>query len=233
MALDLITRKRSPRDWSLGAELTERRVSSREQAPRSALALIPSEFLHEPYNNHLLLERATLAAYTKLKNAAVAAGIPSSLLKIVSGFRSFRAQELLWQKAREKYGSADKARIWVAPPGSSTHATGRAVDLWLGMACDSRNVEALRGSVAYSWLVQNAGKFGFYPYRNEPWHWEYNPTVAEVMKSGLAMPAAGVERETAEAEEGVGKSAGWTGAIMGALLLGAGGAAWYATRKKK
>lgn len=231
MALDLITRKISPRDWSLGADLIERRIDSRLQAPRSSLAPIPREFLHEPDNNHLLLEQATLDAYAMLRQAGLAAGLPEPLLKIVSGFRSFTAQELLWQKALWKYGSPDKARIWVAPPGSSTHATGRAVDLWLGLACDSRNVEALRKTKAYSWLVQNAGIFGFFPYRNEPWHWEYNPSEEEAERAGVQMPAAGVPR--GKAEEGY-KPSRWTTAVLGALLLGAaGGGAWYVTRKKK
>lgn len=236
MACDLWTGKRTNRDWSLGAAalptgLTERRISSREQAPRAALAFIPREFLYAPDNNSLLLERSTLTAFIKLFQAARAAGFPNPLFRIVSGFRSFRAQELLWQKALWKYGSPEKARIWVAPPGGSTHATGRAVDLWLGMACDSRNVAALRATKAYGWLMENAWKFGFYPYLAEPWHWEYNPREGEASAAGLPMPASGVPKEIFE--EAGDSGGGVTALLVGGLLLAAVGGSWYATRKSR
>jgi LAS superfamily LD-carboxypeptidase LdcB len=241
MAKDLWTGRRTVRDWSLGAvsvppaELVERRISAHEQAPRSALERIPYAYLYAPSHNPLLLERSTLTAFGKMLQAARAAGIPSPLLKIVSGFRTFATQELLWQKALGKYlkpdGSPDPetARIYVAPPGHSTHATGRAVDLWLGMACDSRNVEAGRRTKAYAWLANNARKFGFYPYLHEPWHWVFAPTEKEAAEAEIPMPTTG--KEIRGIEE---KSTGWTSLIIGALLLtGAGGAAWYTTSKRR
>mgnify|MGYP002134782791 FL=1 len=62
---------------------------------------------------------------------------------------------------------------YVARPGSSAHETGRAVDLHLGYGIDSDNEEKIRASAAWKWLVANAERFGFYPYKNEAWHWEY------------------------------------------------------------
>jgi hypothetical protein len=69
------------------------------------------------------------------------------------------------------------ARKWVAPPGSSAHQSGRAIDLHLGPSNDSANVGRLRRTPAFLWLVANARRFGFYPYEREPWHWEYNPSA--------------------------------------------------------
>lgn len=75
----------------------------------------------------------------------------------------------------KRYGSAKEARRWVAPPGHSAHHSGRAIDLYLGFSLSSKNVQKIRATSVYKWLVQNAVRFGFYPYLQEPWHWEYNP----------------------------------------------------------
>ena len=37
----------------------------------------------------------------------------------------------------------------------------------------SKHEEKIRASAAWKWLVANAERFGFYPYKNEAWHWEY------------------------------------------------------------
>ncbi|OUL28941.1 hypothetical protein BV378_07000 [Nostoc sp. RF31YmG] len=121
------------------------------------------------------LHRLAAAAWQALVNEARTAGIKTPLLLPVSGYRSSKHQDQLWQKALIKYGSAQKARQWVAPPGHSAHHSGRAIDLWLGFGISSKNVQKMRATPAYQWLVQNAARFGFYPYPQEPWHWEYNP----------------------------------------------------------
>ena len=52
-----------------------------------------------------------------------------------------------------------------AKPGRSNHQSGIAVD-----------ISAQKGSKSYSWLVQNAWKYGFIrAVRKERWHWEYRP----------------------------------------------------------
>jgi hypothetical protein len=117
----------------------------------------------------------------RMKAAAEADGIPANLLTITSGYRSVAHQKRLWAAALVKYGSPQAARKWVAPPGGSPHHTGRAIDLWLGTRNSSTNIAALRATLPYKWLVCNAARFGFFPYANEPWHWEFNP-------EGLALP---------------------------------------------
>jgi len=117
-------------------------------------------------------------AWAELVKAARAAGLPSPLLLPVSGYRSPERQKRLWENALRKYGSPERARRWVAPPGGSAHQTGRAIDLYLGGKNASEEVAKLRALPAYAWLMANASRFGFYPYDREPWHWEYNPRAS-------------------------------------------------------
>jgi len=126
----------------------------------------------------LQLESAAYAAYLSMVESARADGIKFPLLTIVSAYRSEERQARLFAAAVLKYGSPEAARKWVAPPGSSVHGTGRALDLWLGSANSSANVAALRETAAWKWLVENAAGHGFGPYKAEPWHWEFASTRA-------------------------------------------------------
>ena len=123
------------------------------------------------------LHRHAAMAWAQLLQAALSDGIGGPLLHIISGFRDPKHQQKLWKRAIKKYGSPQQAPKWVAPPGRSAHQSGRAIDLYLGGKIGSRYVTGLRKKPAYQWLVNNAERFGFYPYQREPWHWEYNPPV--------------------------------------------------------
>lgn len=50
-------------------------------------------------------------------------------IQVASGYRSLREQQVLWTNALQRYGSAEAADDWVAPPGHSMHEKGMAVDL--------------------------------------------------------------------------------------------------------
>jgi hypothetical protein len=90
-------------------------------------------------------------------------------LGVGSGYRSYEKQEKLWQQALKKYGSPEKARKWVAPPGGSFHNKGLAVDLnangqFLGKDANSKATE---------WAHANAKKYGLhFRMGHEPWHIE-------------------------------------------------------------
>lgn len=89
-------------------------------------------------------------------------------LGIFSGARSVERQKQLWAQAVKKYGSAEKARRWVAPPGRSMHNSGRAADL-------AYNGKSLRHAPqnVLDWVHENAGRFGLhFPLGHEPWHVE-------------------------------------------------------------
>jgi hypothetical protein len=82
-------------------------------------------------------------------------------LQIISGFRSPETQQRLWDQALAKYGSAEAARKWVAPPGNSKHGDGVAVDF------------RFLSPEAKTWVHQNATQFGIhFPLAHEPWHAE-------------------------------------------------------------
>lgn len=130
------------------------------------------------------LHSLAAAAWKALVAAARADGIRHPLLLPTSGFRDLETQTRRWEWARKQYGSVSEARKWVAPPGHSAHQSGRAIDFYLGGENNSANVVALRRLPAYQWLVQNAVCFGFYPYKAEPWHWEYNPPANAGTLSG-------------------------------------------------
>jgi hypothetical protein len=157
---------------------------NRDPAPRDCVTV-------QGMNGPVVLHRLAAEAWAAMVRAARADGIAAPLLLPISGYRSSQRQAQLWRTALARYGSPGEARKWVAPPGSSAHQSGRAIDFHLGARNDSRNVGALRGTRAYRWLVANAHRFGFYPYEREPWHWEYNPpaTPAHRLASG---PPGGV-----------------------------------------
>lgn len=82
-------------------------------------------------------------------------------VSINSGYRSVDRQRQLWQKALRKYGSAEAADNWVAPPGNSMHNHGFAADLKYASNATKR------------WVHANAGKYGLhFPLSNEDWHIE-------------------------------------------------------------
>lgn len=86
---------------------------------------------------------------------------PKSKAVVTSAFRSPQKQQALWQEALKKYGSEEKARKWVAPPGKSKHEKGLALDV------DRNTVKLLE-------TTGILGKHNFTrPLSNEPWHIEF------------------------------------------------------------
>ena len=66
----------------------------------------------------------------------------------------------------------------------SSHSLGLAVDIAMSgggqhfeeiTTRPMSNVAGMRSAEAHKWMVLRGEKFGWYPYGNEPWHWEYNP----------------------------------------------------------
>lgn len=123
------------------------------------------------------LQKDAARAWSALVAAARSAGLANPLLLPTSGYRSYAHQKSLFEQGIRKHGSAAAARRWVAPPGGSAHQSGRAIDFYLGTSNSSGNLPALKRTRSYAWLLENARRFGFYPYSREPWHWEYNPAA--------------------------------------------------------
>ena len=131
----------------------------------------------------LQLERDTYAAYRRmiaaaakelhgqLKTTGSGELAPSEkFLKIISSYRSPAYQEEL----RRKEPNAGRAAL----AANSPHSTGHALDIYVGgepVKTEDSNRLIQVQTPAYTWLIKNAHRFGFYPYFYEPWHWEYVP----------------------------------------------------------
>ncbi len=120
----------------------------------------------------VLARRGALDAYRRMVAAARAEiTAPPPLLTIASAYRG---------PVEEAARCADGGCGTLAKAHCSAHRTGLAFDLYLGAApgreaFSTADADRLYQSktLAYRWLAQNAGRFGFTPYPFEPWHWEW------------------------------------------------------------
>jgi D-alanyl-D-alanine carboxypeptidase len=94
-----------------------------------------------------------------LRQAAKDAAQDGIEIVVKSGWRSREYQKHLLRDAVAKYGSEKTAARWVAPPATSSHVSGHAVDIG--------------PSRATAWLSKHGAEYGLCRiYRNEPWHYE-------------------------------------------------------------
>jgi D-alanyl-D-alanine carboxypeptidase len=99
-----------------------------------------------------------------LRRAATDAARDGVRFQVNSGWRSPAYQARLLREAMVKYGSAEEAARWVAPPNRSTHVSGDGIDVG--------------GSGATRWLSRNGRAYGLCQiYDNEPWHYELRTTA--------------------------------------------------------
>ena len=143
------------------------------------LARLPDSLCYMDYKIYIRTDAAK--AFVKMAQAAMADSI---FFTAKSGFRSPSYQkQMIRRRLKEGKSFAEIIRS-AAPPGYSGHSTGYAVDIATGSYPFSK-------SKAYTWLSENASKFGFietYPKGNEtlktwePWHWEF---VSEDVSTSL------------------------------------------------
>lgn len=119
-------------------------------------------------------------AWRAMRSAAAGSGV--TLLPL-SGFRSVTRQTELIRGKLAAAMSIDDVLRYVAAPGHSEHHTGRALDL--GSPEHLALEEEFANTLAFRWLRDQAGSFGFrlsYPPGNphqigfEPWHWCWHPS---------------------------------------------------------
>lgn len=104
-------------------------------------------------------------------NAAKAAAKKKGYsLQITSGWRSYKYQKQLHQRAIKRHGSVAEATKWVLPPEKSNHPWGIAIDI-------NYKVGGKKAKRAAAWLETNGYQYGLCRrYENEWWHFE--PLVA-------------------------------------------------------
>lgn len=135
------------------------------------------------------LNGEAMAAFDSMKKAAAAEGVN---LFIVSGFRSYSYQAILYRNYVSRSGQAAADRF-SARPGHSEHQAGLALDLNSASSSFAGTKEAI-------WLANNSFRFGFivrYPegkeaitgYKYEPWHMRYLgvDNATKVFNSGLCL----------------------------------------------
>jgi hypothetical protein len=118
-----------------------------------------------------MLNKYAVKEFERMRDAAAKDGV------VLSIGNAFRERKQAQANAAAKDNPAAVASY-------SAHSLGLAVDLNLRVKglMDAKeritamtNTVKLMGAPAYKWVFQHGADFGFYQYRPEPWHWEYNP----------------------------------------------------------
>jgi D-alanyl-D-alanine carboxypeptidase-like protein len=141
------------------------------------------------------LHRDASAAYVDARTAAAADGVTISINN------SYRT-------AARAQASAARAANPSAVASFSSHTLGLAVDLNMshsGLRFTEtgtrpfRNLLDMYKSPVHKWMFLRGEPFGWFPYRKEPWHWEYNPPG---FRERLRQPATTTSTTTTTAAAG-------------------------------
>ena len=154
-----------------GVDFVERRVRVRRlgSIPKSSALLrdVPGTG-GRTRKLHRLAAEALTAMSTECK-----AEVGVELI-VQSGHRRHRwnSREHYETVLRKKYGSIREGAKWLGY--NSAHETGLAADFGSGgLEANKNSIPEQLETPVYAWLVANAFRFGFTPYKREPWHWEY------------------------------------------------------------
>lgn len=139
------------------------------------LIVIPQDYV---YSNKAQ-EQFSTEAWPYLQKLLTAAKADGVMLYVKSAYRSFDEQQTLKSTYTVIYG-AGTANSFSAEQGYSEHQLGTTADFVTG-GFGGALTGAFDGTATFSWLMQNAHRFGFelsYPkgntyYTYEPWHWRF------------------------------------------------------------
>lgn len=142
----------------------------------------------------MLLDRTMISAINSmLGDFSAATGITNILAN--SGYRTYSEQEIMYNNDMEATGLSYSE--FVAPPGYSEHHTGYAMDFAIN---DGYSYPALKNEDEYSWIYNNAHKYGMIHryteenkhitgYSAESWHFRYvgEPHSTLIKRMGLSL----------------------------------------------
>jgi hypothetical protein len=163
-ALDLVVPERR-------ANSTRAAVVLRAEATEAAWNYITNQWVAVPEQERRMLNRHALDSFVRMREQAKADGVD---LIILSSHRN----PLVAQR------NAARAANPNAVASFSSHSLGLAIDFKMShgelkveetTTRPMAEVVRMRESPVHKWLVLRGEAFGWYPYQNEPWHWEYNP----------------------------------------------------------
>jgi LAS superfamily LD-carboxypeptidase LdcB len=142
------------------------------------------------------LNKHALKRFLDMRKAALNDGVA---LIVLSAYRDPK-------KAKAK---AKRVNNKNAVASFSAHSLGLAFDLKMShgkkrfretKTSPMQNVVNMRTSSAHKWLFLRGAKYGWFPYQNEPWHWEYNPSnFRETFRQGLEPDVKAPEQESSTA----------------------------------
>lgn len=163
-ALDLVRAERR-------ANSTRDAVVLRDEATDSAWEYMTNRWVAVPGQERWKLNHHALDSFVRLREQAKLEGVD---LIILSAHR--------YPEVAQR--NADRAGNPNAVASFSSHSLGLAIDFKMShgdlklketTTRPMSEVVLMRESLAHKWLLLRGEEFGWYPYQNEPWHWEYNP----------------------------------------------------------
>ncbi len=163
-ALDIVRPERR-------ANRTRMAVVLRPEATEEAWAYMESEWVPIPGQEDRMLNRHARESFIEMREQARKEGVE---LVVLSAHRSRKRAQ----------ANAARANNPAAVASFSAHSLGLAADFQMshgGLEFSEittrpmAEVVRMRESPVHKWLFLRGDDFGWYPYQNEPWHWEYNP----------------------------------------------------------
>lgn len=170
-----------------------------------------SDILYGIRNSNLVgdsiqLEKRTYEAYKKMQKAALSDGVE---LKIISAYRSYERQKMIWNNKYLKYTkefnlepekAIDEIIRFSTIPGTSRHHWGTDIDIIDGSYEGEGDLligENFKKNGIFfrvkKWLNENSESFGFYivynddkgrrGFEHEPWHFSYLPVSKKILRS--------------------------------------------------
>ncbi len=135
------------------------------------------------------------AAYDDFRRMQEAARADSVELVIVSAFRSFDRQRIIWERKwnapeRSHMTPVERARHilrYSSMPSTSRHHWGTDIDL---NSVENAYFRTERGKRMLQWLETHAAEYNFFRpytdgrtkgYASEPWHWSHKPTAEKML----------------------------------------------------
>ena len=146
-------------------------VVLRAEATESVWDYITNQWVSVPAQERWKLNRHALDSFVHMRKQAKAEGVD---LIILSAHRNPQTA----QRNAARSGNPN------AVASFSSHSLGLAIDFKMShgdLKLDETTtrpmaeVVRMRESPVHKWLLLRGEEFGWYPYQNEPWHWEYNP----------------------------------------------------------
>jgi len=153
------------------ANSTRDAVVLRAEATESVWNYITNQWAAVAGQERWKLNRHALESFVRMREQAKAEGVN---LIILSAHRNPQVA----QRNAARSGNPN------AVASFSSHSLGLAIDFKLShgdLKVDETTtrpmaeVVRMRESPVHKWLLLRGEEFGWYPYQNEPWHWEYNP----------------------------------------------------------